>query len=887
MTRKPIYEELEQKVKDLGRSEPGRMGSGAGTRHDKEGFEEDFGESSKIQVSGIDIEWNTKRGTCTFENLPVVMLWVDTTLAGLMSGVQTMVGTERFSLALQGEGRKSVEADWQVISRFPDFHEGFKAIANIAGVAGWGEWTIMSLDEKKKECRFRVRDSWEGCYQRALGVCWGSAMLAGKMAGYCTKFFGTNCWADQTAFIAKGAPFDEFVVRPSSRTVEEEIEGLLASGEATRADMAVALRKLEREITERKRMEEALRESEEKHRTLVEEGFDGIFIQKGPKIIFANRRLYEMLAYAEGELEGQDHWVVYHPDYQAITRARAEARMRGEDALSQYEVRLQRKDGTSFDGEIRARAILFGNAPGIQVWIRDITERKRAEVALQESEERFRILVEKSPLGVSLLGTDGRYKYLNPKFTEIFGYRIEDIPTGKMWMEKAFPDPVFRHEVIGTWKRDFQELKGGDVWHRSYRVTCKNGSERDISFRTAKLETGDALVIYEDTTEQKRLESQLLQAQKMEAVGTLAGGIAHDFNNSLQGILGYVQILLMDMQKDAPEVATLRQIERSALRASELTKQLLTFSRKVDSQLRPLDLNQEVQQVEKILRRTIPRMIDIELHLGTDLNIIHADTGQIEQVIMNLGINARDAMPNGGKLTIETENVVLDQDYCRTHLEVTPGNYVMLSMSDNGTGMDERTQEHIFEPFFTTKGPGKGTGLGLAMVYGIVKGHGGNITCHSKPGEGTVFRIYFPVMEEGRESGPDEEELVEIRGGTETILLVDDEDSIRELGGEMLRRFGYTVLVAVDGETALEIYREEKENIALIILDLIMPGMGGQKCLEKVLEIDPAQRVLIASGHSPNGSTRESLQGGASGYVKKPYELRPMLAMVRQILDRE
>jgi two-component system cell cycle sensor histidine kinase/response regulator CckA len=887
MTRKPIYEGLEQKVKDLGRSEPSRKESGEGACHDTEGFQEDFGELSRIQVSGINIEWNTKRGTCSFENLPAAMMWVDTTLAGLMAGVQNMVGTKRFSLALQGEGRKSVEADWEVISRFPDFHEGFKAIADIAGVAGWGEWTIMSLDEEKKECRFRVRDGWEGRYQRALGVCWGSAMLAGKMAGYCTKFFGTNCWADQTAFIARGEPFDEFVVRPSPRTVEEEIEGLLASGEATRADMAVALRKLEKEITERRRMEEALRESEEKHRTLVEESFDGIFIQKGPKIVFANRRLCAMLGYPEGELEGQDHWVVYHPDYQAITRARAEARMRGEDALSQYEVKLQRKDGTSFDGEIRARAILFGNAPGIQVWVRDITERKRAEVALQESEERFRILVEKSPLGVSLLGRDGRYKYLNPKFTEIFGYQIEDISTGKMWMEKAFPDPEFRHEAIATWKHDFQELKGGDVWHRSFKVACKNGSERDISFRMAKLETGDALVMYEDTTEQKRLESQLLQAQKMEAVGTLAGGIAHDFNNSLQGILGYVQILLMDMKKDAPEVATLRQVERSALRASELTKQLLTFSRKVDSQLRPLDLNQEVQQVEKILRRTIPRMIDIELHLGSDLSIIHADAGQIEQVIMNLGINARDAMPNGGHLTIETKNVVLDQDYCKTHLEVTPGNYVMLSMSDNGIGMSRVTQEHIFEPFYTTKGPGKGTGLGLAMVYGIVKGHGGNIVCQSKPGEGTVFRIYFPVIEEGRESGPDEQAFAEIRGGTETILLVDDEDSIRELGGEMLRRFGYTVLVAVDGETALEIYREEKENIALIILDLIMPGMGGQKCLEKVLEIDPAQRVLIASGHSPNGSTRESLQGGASGYVKKPYELRPMLAMVRQILDRE
>jgi two-component system cell cycle sensor histidine kinase/response regulator CckA len=887
MTRKPTYEELQQKVKDLERSNSNRKRSGEGSCHDPEGFQENFRESSGIQVSGINIEWNTKRGTCTFEKLPVAMMWVDTTLAGLMSGVQTMVGTERFSLALQGEGRKSVEADWQVISRFPDFREGFKAIANIAGVAGWGDWAIVSFDEEKKECRFHVRDSWEGRYQKALGVCWGSAMLAGKMAGYCSKLFGTNCWADQTAFIAGGEPYDEFVVRPSPRTIEEQIGGLLASGEATRADMAVALRKLEKEITERRRMEEALRESEEKYRTLVEESFDGIFIQKGPKIIFANQRLHKMLGYPDGELEGQDHWVVYHPDYQPITRERGEARMRGEEVPSQYEVKLQRKHGTFFDGEIRARAILFGNEPGIQVWIRDITERKRAEEAVRESEERFRILVEKSPLGVSLIGRDGRYRYLNPKFVEIFGYGIEEIPTGETWMEKAYPDPELRNEAITTWKHDFQEMKGGEVWHRSYRVACKDGSERDIAFRSAKLETGEALVIYEDTTEQKRLEAQLLQAQKMEAVGTLAGGIAHDFNNSLQGILGYIQILLMDMQKDAPEVSTLRQIERAALRASELTKQLLTFSRRVESKLCPVDLNQEVRQVEKLLRRTIPRMIDIELHLGSDLNIIHADAGQIEQVMMNLGINARDAMPNGGKLTIETENVALDEDYCRTHLEVAPGNYVMLSISDNGTGMDKGTLEHIFEPFYTTKGPGKGTGLGLAMVYGIVKSHGGNIMCYSEPGEGSIFRVYFPVIEENRVIGPDQQEIAEIRGGTETILLVDDEDSIRELGEEMLQRFGYTVFAAADGETALEIYRKKREHIALIILDLIMPGMGGQKCLEEILKIDAAQRVVIASGYSPNGSTRESLNRGAKGYIKKPYEMGPMLAMVREILDQE
>jgi PAS domain S-box-containing protein len=642
-----------------------------------------------------------------------------------------------------------------------------------------------------------------------------------------------------------------------------------AFGEATRADMAAALR-----------------ESEEKYRTLVEESFDGIFIQKGPKIVFANRRLHEMLGYVDGALEGEDHWVVYHPDYQAITRERGQARMRGEEVPSQYEVKLQRKNGTSFDGEIRARAILFGSEPGIQVWIRDITDRKRAEEAVRESEEKFRILVEKSPLGVSLIGKDGRYRYLNPKFVEIFGYGIEEIPTGKAWMEKAYPDPELRHKVIATWKHDFKKMKGGEVRHRSFRVVCKDGSERDIAFRSVKLETGEVLVIYEDTTEQKRLEAQLIQAQKIEAVGTLAGGIAHDFNNSLQGILGYTQIMLMDLPKEAPEVSKLRHIEAVAMRASELTKQLLTFSRKVESRLRPVDLNQEVRQVEKLLRRTIPRMIDIELALRSDLHIIHADAAQIEQVMMNLGINARDAMPDGGKLTIETENVLLDEEYCRTHLDVAPGAYVMLSLSDNGVGMDKETLEHIFEPFYTTKAVGSGTGLGLAMVYGIVKSHKGSIMCYSEPGEGTIFRLYFPVAEEDRVRHPEEDEKAEVRGGNETILLVDDESFIRELAEDILRRFGYAVITASDGEMALEIYREKKASISLVILDLIMPGMGGERCLEEILKIDPSQKVVIASGYSPMGSTRHALQKGARAYAKKPYDVRSMMAMVREVLDQ-
>jgi len=373
----------------------------------------------------------------------------------------------------------------------------------------------------------------------------------------------------------------------------------------------------------------------------------------------------------------------------------------------------------------------------------------------------------------------------------------------------------------------------------------------------------------------------------MEAVGTLAGGVAHDFNNLLQAILGYTQMLLLDKEKDSPEFTRLAQIEKAAHRASALTQQLLTFSRKVESELRPLDLNNEVRQVQRILERTIPKMIDIELHLQEEPWTINADPVQMEQVMMNLGVNARDAMPEGGKLVFETENVVLDREYCSTHLGAKEGRYVLLSISDTGQGMDKKNVEHIFEPFYTTKEVGKGTGLGLAMVYGIVKNHGGYIMCYSEWEQGTTFKIYFPVIEAESQLEKRHAVEAELRGGNETILLVDDEESLREMGKEILERFGYRAITVPDGETAVNTYRERGERINLVILDLVMPGMGGKQCLEELLRLYPALKVIIASGYAVNGPTKEALDAGAKGFIRKPYELGQMLGAVREVLDRD
>jgi len=331
---------------------------------------------------------------------------------------------------------------------------------------------------------------------------------------------------------------------------------------------------------------------------------------------------------------------------------------------------------------------------------------------------------------------------------------------------------------------------------------------------------------------QRLLESQLQQAQKMEAIGTLAGGIAHDFNNILQGIIGYIQIIMMNKDSEQPDYKYFKQIEKSALRASKLTKQLLIFSRKVESELKPVNLNHEVKQVYKLLHKAIPKMIDIKLHLSEDLKIINADSMQLEQVVMNLGVNAKDAMPDGGELVFETKNVNLDEEYCKAHFELTPGEYVLFSIADTGHGMDKSTTHRIFEPFYTTKEIGKGTGLGLSMVYGIVKSHGGYIFCYSELGKGTIFKIYFPALvEEDFEQETDVKDDAELRGGNETILLVDDEEILRNQGKDMLSRFGYKVITAKDGEKAIELHKAKKDNIDLTLLDVGMPGMGGHKCL--------------------------------------------------------
>ncbi|MFP4455645.1 MAG: PAS domain-containing protein [Desulfonatronovibrio sp.] len=413
-------------------------------------------------------------------------------------------------------------------------------------------------------------------------------------------------------------------------------------------------------------------------------------------------------------------------------------------------------------------------------------------------------------------------------------------------------------------------------WDKTGRPVRMVGTHTDISDRRMAEESSE------------KLQAQLNQAQKMESVGILAGGMAHDFNNLLQVMAGNIQLILKNKPFGHDDVRRLRAVSKSIDRAGKLVRQLLLFSRKAETRMQELNLNNAVKDTVELLERTLPRMISIKMRLDSNIRKISADSLQIEQMLLNLCSNAADAMPQGGRLIFETQNITLDKDFVQVHAGSRPGEHVLLTVSDTGCGMDREVVEHIFDPFFTTKEVGKVTGLGLASVYGIVKGHNGYILCYSEPGHGTTFKIYFPVTsKESRGSVVVPGKKASSLTGTETILVVDDEDDIRELTAEILQSNGYNVLTASSGEEALAVFSRTDRPIDLFILDLNMPGMGGRRCLEELLHLDNKARVLIASGYSTCVQVSEYIRSGTALFIGKPYQINELLTKVRESIDRD
>jgi len=524
-----------------------------------------------------------------------------------------------------------------------------------------------------------------------------------------------------------------------------------------------------------------------------------------------------------------------------------------------------------------------------------VFEKKRddAERKLQESERRlkrlyeksrsrevlYRSLLESSADAIIIYDLEGRAQYVNPAFTEIFQWREEEVLHQKI---PFLPDSEKgrSHEIIESLLGEGMPCQGFET-----RRLKKDGEILDVSISASRYsdhqgQPAGLLVIIRDISETKKLQAQLQQAQKMEAIGTLAGGIAHDFNNLLMGIQGNTSLMLMKLDKNHRFYKKLKGIEDQVESGSKLTGQLLGYARQGRYEITPIDLNKIVKETSETFGRT-KKEIMLRLDLGAGLYGIEADRTQVEQVLLNLYVNAWQAMPGGGDLFIQTANTHHGEMQGKVY-KAKPGPYVELTVRDTGAGMDQKTQERIFEPFFTTKEMGYGTGLGLASVYGIVKGHGGYIDVETKKGKGSTFRIYFPATSKNvtfkKNAGENPEK------GSGTILLVDDEEAVVTVARELLEELGYKALVARNGEAAIAVYEDNREEIDLVLLDMVLPGMGGGEIFNRLKELNPDVRVLLSSGYSLNGEAQEILDRGCDGFIQKPYRVNTLTKAIEEVM---
>ena len=540
------------------------------------------------------------------------------------------------------------------------------------------------------------------------------------------------------------------------------------------------------------------------------------------------------------------------------------------------------RDGRIIDVDITSHLLTFGGQRAALVVAQDVTRRKRAEDELRASEERHRGLVDRAIFGIYRSGLQRKFLAVNRALADMLGYE-STADLLEVDVEALYVDPAVRHGLLRRF-READRVEDAEVeWKRKdgrpVTLRLRGRSIRDAEGRFQCFE-----MFAEDVTAQRAVEAQLRQSQKMEAVGQLTGGIAHDFNNLLSVIIPYAQFA-MDRLPDAdPLRDDIKEIQDAGRRAADLTRQLLAFSRQQILEPQVISLNGVLDGVEKMLRRLLPENIAIDVRRAPDLGSVLADPGQLEQVIVNLAVNARDAMPGGGKLTIETGNVEVDEEYAERHISVTPGRYVRLSVTDTGSGMSPATRDRIFEPFFTTKEMGKGTGMGLATAFGIVKQSSGNIWVYSEPGAGTTFKIYLP-----RVDAP----AAEIRRvhadagatGTETVLIAEDEDVVRRAAVRILESAGYRVLVAANGEAAVRLCEQHRDEIHLLLTDVVMPRIGGRDLALRVRALNPGLKVLFMSGYADDAIVHNGVLDPGAQFIGKPFSVAELKRKVREVLD--
>jgi PAS domain S-box-containing protein len=639
-----------------------------------------------------------------------------------------------------------------------------------------------------------------------------------------------------------------------------------------------------RDVTEHKRVERELQESEGRYRIAIESSNDGIAIMKGDIHLYVNRRFVELFGYDDPrEIIGKSNRETVHPDDFNLVNDINTRRQRGESVPDRYEFKGIKKDGTPVYIEVSATNTVYKGTPVSLVYLRDITERKRAEEELREAEKKYRAIFENAREGIFQTTPEGRIIHANPAIAHIYGY---DSP--EEFMNST--DDVGRYYLNPSCRQDFKNIleEKGVVDNFEAQICRKTGETVWISINARAVGHEDGTIRYyegtvQDVTDRKHLLSQLLQSQKMEAVGQLAGGIAHDFNNILTALIGYGSLLKMKIERSNPVSPYVDQILASSQTAANLTKSLLVFSRKEAMELRVHKVGPLIESVEKLLRRLLTEDIECRIILDRKDVPVMADMTQLHQVFINLATNARDAMPTGGTLSIETNAVYIDSEFIEVRGYGKPGQYALISFTDTGSGMDRQTLEKIFDPFFTTKEVGKGTGLGLSIAYGIIKQHRGYITVDSEPGKGTTIRLYLPATKEHAEET--EDSARNIRGGTETILIAEDNAGLRGLIVEILTGRGYRVIETSDGEDAIRRFREHAGTISLLILDVVMPRKNGRQAYEEIHELQPGIKVLFTSGYTRDVVIDKGLYGGEFHFIQKPLSPNELLLRVRDILD--